>query len=78
MLKRLGLIAVSCGGLWGIISYFITENWRFNMGPHLENHEARQQAFKFISVFPIFTSFVIGLVIIIGSVVATVKANRKS
>lgn len=78
MLKRLGIMAVVCGGLWGVISYFLAGNWQFTFTSALENQEARAQAFRFISILPVFTSLIIALVIAIGAVVAVFKTKKEA
>ena len=76
MLKRLSLIAVFCGLFWGVISFFLAENWRFEFTNALQNQDARSQTFTFVTAFPVITSLVIGLVIAIGAVVAAVKKSN--
>lgn len=78
MLKRLGIMAIVCGGLWGVISYFLASNWQFTFTSALENQEARVQAFRFISILPVFTSLIIALVIAIGAVVAVFNQKKET
>ena len=56
LIGRLIQVALFLGVFWGLISYYLAENWQFSFTPALANQDERAKAFWLVSAsIPIVT-----------------------
>lgn len=76
MLKRLAMVAVVAGLLWGVAGYALSGQMNFVFNQNMPDYNLRFKAFLALSSLPLVIPLVVGAVLFIASIVRVVKPKN--